>query len=85
MLLEAFRGAPEGALLEEAAAEALATEMGSDEGFDLDQEFADALAQIREAGRKKRIDRLLALDRSQGLTAEQKQLLVRELAASRIP
>ena len=79
MLLEAFRGSSESSLLEEAAAEVLEW----DEGFDLAQEFAGALAQLREAARKKRIDSLLALDRSQGLTAEQKQLLVRELAANR--
>mgnify|MGYP000226896625 CR=1 FL=1 len=83
MLLEAFRGASECVLLEEVAAEVLAEDMASDAGFDLAQEFADALTQLREAARKKRIDGLLALDRSQGLTAEQKQLLVRELASSR--
>lgn len=80
-LLEAFRGTPEGALIEEAGAEVLEW----DEGFDLAQEFAGALAQLRAAARQKRIAGLLALDRSQGLSPEQKQLLVRELTATKAP
>lgn len=78
-LLEAFRDSEAGQLLEEVAAEALLL----DEGFDLEREFADALARIDEAARRRRIDRLLALERSQGLSPEQKQLLLRELAAMR--
>lgn len=78
MLLESFRGREEEPWLEAAAAEA----MMLSEGFDLEREFADAIAKARAAARRRRIDRLLALDRSQGLTPEQKQELVRELAAA---
>ncbi len=78
-LVEAFRESEWSAVLEQALAESLLW----DESFDLEREFADALARVREAARRRRIDRLLALDRTQGLTPEQKQLLVRELAAGR--
>jgi hypothetical protein len=80
-LVEAFRESEWGELLTEAAAEA----MTWDAGFDLEREFADALARVEEALRRRRIERLLALDRTQGLTPEQKQLLLRELAARRNP
>ncbi|MEO1766855.1 DNA primase [Thiobacter aerophilum] len=78
-LLEAFRDTEAGRLMEEVAAEALLL----DDGFDLEREFADALARIEEAARRRRIEGLLALERTQGLTPEQKQLLLRELAATR--
>ena len=78
-LLEAFRGTPEGALLEEVSAEVLEWE----EGFDLAQEFSGAMDQLREAARQKRIAGLLDLARTQTLSPEQKQLLARELAATR--
>jgi DNA primase len=80
-LLEAFRGTPEGALMEAVGGEVLEW----DEGFDLAQEFAGALAQWREAARQKRIAGLLDLARTQSLSAEQKQLLARELTASKVP
>ena len=78
-LLEAFRGTQEGALLEQVSAEVLEW----DEGFDLAQEFAGAMDQLREAARQKRIAGLLDLARTQTLSAEQKQLLARELAPNR--
>lgn len=78
-LLEAFRDSEWRPLLEAVAAEALLL----DEGFDLEREFADALARVNEAVRRRRIERLLALERAQGLTPEQKELLRRELAARR--
>jgi DNA primase len=78
-LLEAFRGRPEESLLMDISAEVV----DWDEGLDLAQEFEGALAQLTEAARQKRIAKLLALDRTQGLTAEQKRLLVQELAGSR--
>ncbi len=79
MLLEAFRGAPEEPVLASLPGEILEW----DQSFDAQQEFQDALAQLRERSRQKRIDALLALARTQSLSPEQKAQLARELAASR--
>lgn len=78
-ILEAFRGAPEEALLSEAVGETWNWE-GE---FDLAQEFQGALEQLRSSARQKRIDSLLLLAKSQSLSPEQKQALTRELAAGR--
>ena len=78
-ILEAFRGAPEEAILSEAVGETWNWE-GE---FDLAQEFQGALEQLRSSARQKRIDSLLLLAKSQSLSAEQKQALTRELAAGR--
>lgn len=76
-IVEAFRGAPEAAVLAE-----IANETWTDDAeFDVAQEFAGALAQLQAAARQKRIDELLDLAKHQPLSAEQKQSLARELAA----
>lgn len=79
-ILEAFRGAPEETVLSEVAGETLAWE-GE---FDVVQEFQGALEQLRSSARQKRIDGLLALAKTQPLSAEQKQALTRELSAGRV-
>ena len=79
-ILEAFRGAPEEAVLSEVAGETLAW----DGDFDMVQEFQGALEQLRSSARQKRIDGLLALAKTQPLSAEQKQALTRELSAGRV-
>lgn len=78
-ILEAFRGAPEETVLSEVAGET----MSWDGDFDVAQEFQGALEQLRSSARQKRIDSLLALAKTQPLSAEQKQALTRELAAGR--
>ncbi len=78
-ILEAFRGAPEETVLSEVAGET----MSWDGDFDVAQEFQGALEQLRSSARQKRIDSLLALAKTQPLSAEQKQTLTRELAAGR--
>ena len=78
-ILEAFRGAPEETILSEVAGET----MSWDGDFDVAQEFQGALEQLRSSARQKRIDSLLALAKTQPLSAEQKQALTRELAAGR--
>ena len=78
-ILEAFRGAPEEAILSAAVGETWAWE-GE---FDLAQEFQGALEQLCSSARQKRIDGLLALAKTQSLSPEQKQALTRELAAGR--
>ena len=78
-ILEAFRGAPEETILSEVAGET----MSWDGDFDVAQEFQGALEQLRSSARQKRIDSLLALAKTQPLSAEQKQTLTRELAAGR--
>ena len=78
-ILEAFRGAPEEAILSEALGETWAW-VGE---FDLAQEFQGALEQLRSSARLKRIDGLLALAKTQPLSPEQKQALTRELTAGR--
>jgi len=80
-ILEAFRGAPEDAVLSEAIGETWAW----DGEFDLAQEFQGALEQLRSSARQKRIDSLLALAKTQTLSPEQKQALTRELATGRAP
>ncbi len=79
-ILEAFRGAPEETVLSEVAGET----MSWDGDFDVAQEFQGALEQLRSSARQKRIDSLLALAKTQPLSAEQKQALTRELAAGRV-
>ncbi len=79
-ILEAFRGAPEEAVLSEVAAETLTW----DGDFDVAQEFQGALEQLRSSARQKRIESLLALAKTQPLSAEQKQALTRELSAGRV-
>ena len=79
-ILEAFRGAPEEAVLSEVAGETLTW----DGEFDVAQEFQGALEQLRSSARQKRIDSLLALAKTQPLSAEQKQALTRELSAGRV-
>ena len=79
-ILEAFRGAPEETVLSEVAAETLTW----DGEFDVAQEFQGALEQLRSSARQKRIDSLLALAKTQPLSAEQKQALTRELSAGRV-
>lgn len=79
-IVEAFRGTPQAALLAEIANEAW---MGDAE-FDVEQEFSGAVAQLHAAARQKRIDRLLALAKTQELSPEQKQALVREFEAGRV-
>jgi len=79
-ILEAFRGAPEETVLSEVAGETLAW----DGDFDVVQEFQGALEQLRSSARQKRIDGLLALAKTQPLSAEQKQALTRELSAGRV-
>ncbi|MGE5027049.1 MAG: DNA primase [Betaproteobacteria bacterium] len=74
-VLEFFRGTRHEALLSEVSGEILQW----DEGFEVAAEFAGALGQLREGGRKRRIDELLALSRSQRLSAEGKQELQRLL------
>jgi len=78
-ILEAFRGAPEEAVLSEAIGETWAW----DGEFDLAQEFQGALEQLRSSARQKRIDSLLALAKTQTLSPEQKQALTRELSTGR--
>jgi len=79
-ILEAFRGAPEEMVLSEVAGETVAW----DGDFDVAQEFQGALEQLRSSARQKRIDSLLALAKTQPLSAEQKQALTRELATGRV-
>jgi DNA primase len=79
-ILEAFRGAPEETVLSEVAAETLTW----DGEFDVAQEFQGALEQLRSSARQKRIDSLLALAKTQPLSAEQKEALTRELSAGRV-
>ncbi len=78
-ILEAFRGAPEEAVLSESIGETWAW----DGEFDLAQEFQGALEQLRSSARQKRIDSLLALAKTQTLSPEQKQALTRELSTGR--
>jgi len=74
-LLERFRGTSHEALLSEVSGEILQW----DEEFEVAEEFAGALDQLREGGRNRRIDELLALSRTQGLSMEEKQELQRLL------
>jgi DNA primase len=74
-LLERFRGTSHEALLSEVSGEILQW----DEEFEVAEEFAGALDQLREGGRNRRIDELLALSRTQGLSTEEKQELQRLL------
>ena len=74
-VLERFRGTSHEALLSEVSGEILQW----DEEFEVAEEFAGALEQLREGGRNRRIDELLALSRVQGLSPEEKQELQRLL------
>jgi len=74
-VLERFRGTSHEALLSEVSGEILQW----DEEFEVAEEFAGALDQLRDGGRNRRIDELLALSRTQGLSVEEKQELQRLL------
>jgi DNA primase len=74
-VLERFRGTSHEALLSEVSGEILQW----DDEFEVAEEFAGALDQLREGGRNRRIDELLALSRVQGLSPEEKQELQRLL------
>ena len=74
-VLEYFRGTRHEVLLSEVSGEILQW----DEGFEVAAEFAGALDQLREVGRNRRIDELLAASRRQGLLMEEKQELQRLL------
>ena len=74
-VLERFRGTSHEALLSEVSGEILQW----DEEFEVAEEFTGALGQLREGGRNRRIDELLALSRVQGLSPEEKQELQRLL------
>jgi len=70
-VLERFRGTPHEALLSEVSGEILQW----DEEFEVAEEFAGALDQLKRSGRKLRIESLLALSSVQGLSPEEKQEL----------
>ncbi|MCE5182660.1 MAG: DNA primase [Betaproteobacteria bacterium] len=74
-VLEYFRGTRHDELLGKISGEIRQW----DEGFEVAAEFAGALDQLREGGRNRRIDELLALSRTQGLSMEEKQELQRLL------
>lgn len=74
-VLERFHGTPHGALLSEVSGEILQWH----EEFEVAEEFAGALEQLKKSGRQRRIESLLALSRVQGLTLEEKQELQRLL------
>ncbi len=79
-IVEAFRGTPQAAVLADIANEAWT----GDAEFDVEQEFSGALAQLHAAARQRRIEHLLALAKTQELSPEQKQALVREFEAGRV-
>ena len=74
-VLERFRGTSHEALLSEVSGEILQW----DEEFEVAEEFAGALEQLRESGRNRRIGELLEHSRTQGLSMEEKQELQRLL------
>lgn len=74
-VLEHFHGTPHGVLLSEVSGEILQW----DEEFEVAEEFAGALEQLKKSGRQRRIESLLALSRVQGLSPEEKQELQRLL------
>jgi DNA primase len=74
-VLERFRGTSHEALLSEVSGEILQW----DEEFEVADEFAGALDQLKKSDRKQRIDEMLALSRTQGLSLEEKQELQRLL------
>lgn len=74
-VLERFRGTPHEALLSEVSGEILQW----DEEFEVAEEFAGALEQLKKSGRQRRIESLLALSSVQGLSPEEKQELQRLL------
>ena len=74
-VLEHFRGTSHEALLSEVSGEILQW----DEEFEVAEEFAGALEQLKRSARQLRIESLLALSRIQGLSPEEKQELQRLL------
>lgn len=74
-VLEKFRGTSHEALLSEVSGEILQW----DEEFEVAEEFAGALEQLKKSDRQRRIESLLALSRTQGLSMEEKQELQRLL------
>ncbi|HUX62954.1 DNA primase [Sulfuricella sp.] len=74
-VLERFRGTSHEALLSEVSGEILQW----DEEFEVAEEFAGALEQLKKSARQRRIESLLALSRVQGLSPEEKQELQRLL------
>ena len=74
-VLERFHGTHHEALLGEVSGEILQW----DEKFEAAEEFAGALDQLRDSGRNRRIDELLALSRARGLSMEEKHELQRLL------
>jgi DNA primase len=73
-LIEHFRGTAHEARIRDAAAEVMQWEDLFD-AEEIAQEFAGALAQLKWQAKQREIDALLALSRSQGLTAAQKEQL----------
>ncbi|MBU1978761.1 MAG: DNA primase [Gammaproteobacteria bacterium] len=71
-VLERFRGTLHEVLLSEVSGEILQW----DEAFEVAEEFAGALEQLREGGRKRRFDELLALSCTQGLSVDEKRELL---------
>lgn len=74
-VLERFRGTSHEALLSEVSGEILQWDVE----FEVAEEFAGALEQLKKSGRKLRIESLLALSSLQGLSPEEKQELQRLL------
>jgi DNA primase len=70
-VLERFRGTSHEALLSEVSGEILQW----DEEFEVAEEFAGALEQLKRSARQRRIESLLALSRVQGLSPEEKREL----------
>ncbi|MDP2878836.1 MAG: DNA primase [Sulfuricella sp.] len=74
-VLERFHGTPHEVLLSEVSGEILQW----DEEFEVAEEFAGALEQLKKSGRQRRVESLLALSSVQGLSPEEKQELQRLL------
>jgi len=74
-VLERFRGTSHEALLSEVSGEILQWDVE----FEVAEEFAGALEQLKKSDRQRRIESLLALSRVQGLSPEEKQELQRLL------
>ena len=80
-VLERFRGTSHESLLSEVAGEILQW----DEEFEVAEEFAGAVEQLKKSGSKRQIESLLALSSVQGLTPEEKQELQRLLQGGATP
>ncbi|HVS26327.1 MAG TPA: DNA primase [Burkholderiales bacterium] len=73
-IVEAFRGAPNEALMREVGKELFLWEEKKLSKEDLAHEFEGALAQLGELERKARIEQLSSKSKSQGLSSEEKRL-----------